>query len=77
MIIKKSGISPGIAIRELIDAYTTNFEVYMDDRSATPTQIVTGRKNLFPVFDNLNTYIATMHFKETMQPVLPIAGLIT
>lgn len=40
----------------------TNFEVYMDDKSATPTQIVTGRKNLFPVFDNLNTYIATMHF---------------
>jgi hypothetical protein len=40
----------------------TNFEVFMDDKSATPTQVVKGRKDLFPVFDNLNTYLATMHF---------------
>ncbi|MCW3126471.1 MAG: nuclear transport factor 2 family protein [Bacteroidetes bacterium] len=40
----------------------TNFEVYMDAKSPTPTQIVQGRANLFPVFDNLNSYQATMHF---------------
>ena len=40
----------------------TNFEVYMDDKSDTPTQVVKSRKDLFPVFDNLNTYLATMHF---------------
>jgi hypothetical protein len=40
----------------------TRFEVFMDDKSAIPTQVVNGRKDLFPVFDNLNTYLATMHF---------------
>ena len=40
----------------------TNFEVYMDERSPTPTQVVAGRKNLFPVFDDLNQYFSTMHF---------------
>ena len=40
----------------------TNFEVYMDEKSPTPTQVVTGRKNLFPVFDDLNQYFSTMHF---------------
>jgi hypothetical protein len=39
----------------------TNFEVYMDEKISTPTQVVTGRKNLFPVFDDLNQYIPTMH----------------
>jgi len=40
----------------------TNFEVYMDSKSATPTQVINNRQGLFPVFDNLNTYLATMHF---------------
>ncbi len=40
----------------------TNFEVYMDEKVLTPTQVVTGRKNLRPVFDDLNQYLSTMHF---------------
>ena len=40
----------------------TNFEVYMDEKLPAPTQIVSGRKNLFPVFDDLNQYHSTMHF---------------
>ena len=40
----------------------TNFEVYMDEKAPTPTQVVIGRKNLFPVFDDLNQYLSTMHF---------------
>jgi len=34
----------------------------MDGKSSAPTQIINNRKDLFPVFDNLNTYLATMHF---------------
>jgi hypothetical protein len=26
-----------------------------------PTQVVKGRKNLFPVFNDLNQYLSTMH----------------
>lgn len=40
----------------------TNFEVYMDEKIPTPTQVVTGRKNLRPVFEDLNQYLSTMHF---------------
>ena len=40
----------------------TNFEVYMNEKDPAPTQVVTGRKNLFPVFDDLNQYFSTMHF---------------
>ena len=40
----------------------TNFEVYMDEKVPEPTQVITGRKNLFPAFDNLNQYFSTMHF---------------
>jgi hypothetical protein len=40
----------------------TNFEVYMDEKLPEPTQVVKGRKNLFPVFDDLNQYFSTMHF---------------
>src|SRR6202045_3091185 len=40
----------------------TRFLVYMDSRSEQPTQELHGRESLAPVFDNLNTYIATMHF---------------
>lgn len=40
----------------------SDFLVYMDSRSASPTQRVRGRAALAPVFDELNTYEATMHF---------------
>ena len=40
----------------------TNFEVYMDEKIAEPTQVVTGRQNLRPVFNDLNQYLSTMHF---------------
>src|SRR5450631_4598237 len=38
------------------------FEVYMDEKLPTPTQVVTGRKNLSPVFNDLNQYFSTLHF---------------
>jgi len=40
----------------------TNFIVYMDGDASDPTQELTGREALTPVFDNLNTYEATTHF---------------
>jgi hypothetical protein len=40
----------------------TNFEVYMDEKILTPTQVIKGSKNLRPVFDDLNQYLSTMHF---------------
>lgn len=40
----------------------TRFIIFMDAKSPEPTQIINKRANLFPVFDNLNTYRATMHF---------------
>jgi SnoaL-like domain len=40
----------------------TEFLVFMDSRNPVPTQALHGRAALGPVFDNLNTYIATMHF---------------
>jgi len=40
----------------------TVFEVFMDSRSAAPTQTLHGRDALAPVFENLNTYRATTHF---------------
>jgi hypothetical protein len=40
----------------------TRFIVFMDATSAEPTQQLHGRESLTPVFDNLNTYAATMHF---------------
>lgn len=40
----------------------THFVVYMDSKSETPSQVINNRADLFPVFDNLNTYNATMHF---------------
>jgi hypothetical protein len=39
----------------------TNFEVYMDEKNPEPTQVVRGNENLFPVFDDLNQYVSTMH----------------
>lgn len=48
----------------------TNFEVYMDEKIPTPTQVVVGRANLFPVFDDLNQYLSTMHFNGQSTIVL-------
>jgi ketosteroid isomerase-like protein len=47
-----------------MDLFTddTRFVVYMDSKSDIPTQVINHRGDLFPVFDNLNTYQATMHF---------------
>jgi hypothetical protein len=50
----------------------TNFEVYMDEKIPTPTQVVKGRKNLFPVFNDLNQYLSTMHFNG--QSTVKLAG---
>jgi hypothetical protein len=40
----------------------TSFLVYMERGSDRPTQELAGRESLAPVFDQLNTYQATMHF---------------
>ena len=40
----------------------THFVVYMDAKSAEPTQDLHGRESLAPVFDALNVYEATTHF---------------
>ena len=40
----------------------TRFLVFMDATAAEPTQQLHGRESLAPVFDDLNTYAATMHF---------------
>jgi ketosteroid isomerase-like protein len=48
----------------------TRFLVYMDSRSDQPTQELHGRESLAPVFDNLNTYQATMHFNGQSTVVL-------
>ena len=40
----------------------THFVVFMDAKASEPTQVISKRADLFPVFDNLNTYRATMHF---------------
>ena len=50
----------------------TNFEVYMDEKIPTPTQVVKGRTNLFPVFDALNQYVSTMHFNG--QSIIKVDG---
>jgi ketosteroid isomerase-like protein len=41
----------------------TEFLVYMNTADPTPTQHIRGRARLAPVFDDLNSYEATMHFK--------------
>src|SRR5450432_175990 len=38
------------------------FVVFMDFKASEPSQVINKREDLFPVFDNLNTYHATMHF---------------
>jgi hypothetical protein len=46
------------------------FLVYMDSTNPTPTQHLRGRAALAPVFDELNTYQATMHFNGQSTTVL-------
>jgi ketosteroid isomerase-like protein len=48
----------------------TDFLVYMDTRNSSPTQHLRGRAALAPVFDELNTYEATMHFNGQSTTVL-------
>ena len=48
----------------------TDFLVYMDSHSPSPTQHLRGRPALAPVFDELNTYVATMHFNGQSTAVL-------
>jgi hypothetical protein len=48
----------------------TDFLVYMDSRNPSPTQHLRGRTALKPVFDELNTYEATMHFNGQSTTVL-------
>jgi hypothetical protein len=48
----------------------TRFLVFMDATAAEPTQELHGRESLAPVFDNLNTYAATMHFNGQSTVVL-------
>src|SRR5258708_25110903 len=47
-----------------MDLFTedTRFIVFMDAKSSEPSQVINKRADLAPVFDNLNTYRATMHF---------------
>jgi hypothetical protein len=45
----------------------------MDATAAEPTQQLNGRESLAPVFDNLNTYAATMHFNG--QSTMMIASI--
>ncbi|MFF3752546.1 nuclear transport factor 2 family protein [Streptomyces sp. NPDC002018] len=40
----------------------THFVVFLDSRSAEPSQELRGREALAPVFENLNTYESTTHF---------------
>ena len=50
----------------------TRFLVYMDPKSDEPTQALHGRESLAPVFDNLNSYVATTHFNG--QSTVALAG---
>jgi ketosteroid isomerase-like protein len=47
-----------------------DFLVYMDSGNQSPTQHLRGRAALAPVFDELNTYEATMHFNGQNTTVL-------
>jgi hypothetical protein len=48
----------------------TRFLVFMDPTDDAPTQDVHGRDSLAPVFDNLKTYVVTMHFNGQSTIVL-------
>ena len=43
-------------------AEDTRFLVFYDLTSEEPSQELHGRQSLAPVFDDLNQYVATMHF---------------
>jgi hypothetical protein len=47
-----------------------DFLVYMDSGNPSPTQNLRGRGALAPVFDELNTYLTTMHFNGQSTTVL-------
>ena len=42
----------------------THFVVYMDAKSAIPSQELHGRESLAPVFENINSYAVTTHFNS-------------
>jgi SnoaL-like domain len=48
----------------------TDFLVFMDSSSPTPTQQLRGRAALAPVFADLNQYQATMHFNGQVTTML-------
>jgi len=48
----------------------TLFRVFMDERQTEPSQVVNGREGLAPIFDELNTYVATMHFNGQSKIIL-------
>src|SRR5258707_15596216 len=48
----------------------TEFLVYMDSHSPSPTQHLRGRAALPPGLDDLNTYVTTMHFNGHSTAVL-------
>jgi hypothetical protein len=48
----------------------THFVVYMEGEGSDPTDDLHGRESLTPVFENLNTYEATMHFNGQSTIVL-------
>ncbi len=50
--------------------HDTRFLVFMDATAAKPTQELHGRESLAPVFDDLNQYVATMHFNGQSTIVL-------
>jgi ketosteroid isomerase-like protein len=55
-----------------MDLFTedTEFLVYMNTADPAPTQHIRGRAALAPVFDDLNSYEATMHFNGQNTTVL-------
>jgi hypothetical protein len=57
----------------------TNFEVFYDPKSETPSQVITKNSDLLPVFDNLNSYDTTMHFngQSTINLTTNTASAIT
>jgi len=55
----------------------TIFEVYYDPKSAIPSEVINTRENLFPVFDNLNTYDSTMHFNGQHQLTVNEANVVS
>jgi hypothetical protein len=48
----------------------TRFLVFMDSRNPAPSQEISRRKDLAPVFDNLNRYETTTHFNGQSTIVL-------